>query len=703
MNFKDQNVRHLEAFVSGQGEVLQMITQGKPLADTLDRLIRWLEAQSEKEVLASVLLADEDATHLRHGAAPSLPAAYNAAIDGVTIGPGVGSCGTAAFTRQMVIVEDIASDPLWQDFRDLALSHQLRACWSTPLIGADKTIKGTFAIYYREPKKPDRDDLSMITLASQLALMAIEFQNAEEERGRRKELEKLSYQRVLESEQNFRNLVMKAPVGICILRGPLLIVETVNDTFLELVGKPRALFENRPYWSTMPEAERFYGPILARVLETGEPYIGRESEVTLVRNGKVEQVFVNFVYDPITEEDGTVKRVMLLAIEVSDQVRARKEIEKSEQQVRSLVESAPFPIGVYVGKEKIIELANQSIIDVWGKGQDVIGKRYTDILPELQNQQIFQQLDDVLETGRPFHAKNQQVDLVVDGSLRTFYFNYSFTPVFNSKGEVYAVMNTAADVTDLVLVQKQLEESERNLRNMIVQAPVAMCILRGPGHVVEIANERMFELWGRPGRELLGKPIFEGLPEAAGQGFESLLRQVYETGETFTAFGVPINLPRNEGVKTIYINFVYEAFREGGGAIKGVMAVATEVTDQVLATKKIEEAEERARLAIEAAELGTFEVNMDTSEMIISPRMAAIFNVPEQASRQDFIEAILPEDLPLRNEAYRTAEATGFLEYRSRVQWKDGSIHWVRVKGKVIHNEAGRRNRLVGVVQDITQ
>ncbi|HEY0060118.1 MAG TPA: PAS domain-containing protein, partial [Flavisolibacter sp.] len=536
-----------EAFIQEQGEVLQMITQGKPLPLILERLVRWIESQAADGLLASVLILDAEGKHLRHGAAPSLPSAYNTAIDGIVIGPRVGSCGTAAFTKQTVIVENILTDPLWEEFRELALTHNLQACWSTPLIGSDGAVKGTFAIYYPEPKKPSPDDLHMITLVSQIALMAIEFRNAEEERRKRAEKEQRNYQKVVESESNFRNLVMKAPVGICIVKAGSLIVETVNDAFLELVGKTRAEFENRPYWETLKEAEPIYGPVLNKVIETGVPHVAREAEVTLVRKGKAEVVYVSFVYDPIVENDGRVEKVMLLGIEVSDQVLARKEVEKSEQQVRSLVASAPFPIGVYEGKEMRIRLANQSIIDVWGKGPDVIGKLYTELLPELQNQKIFQQVDSVFETGKPFHAKNQRVDIEVEGQLKSFYFNYSFTPVFDSEGKVFAVMNTAADVTDLNEAHMRIEESEKNLRNIIIQAPVAMCILRGPDYVVDIANDRMFELWGRPGKELLGKPIFEGLPEAAGQGFEALLQKVYDTGETFSDFGVPINLPR-EGV-----------------------------------------------------------------------------------------------------------------------------------------------------------
>ena len=143
---------------------------------------------------------------------------------------------------------------------------------------------------------------------------------------------------------------MQAPVGICIVKGKEVIVETVNDNFLELVGKERSVFENRGYWETLKEAEPYYGPILERVMTTGIRHIGEEAEVTLVKNNQPGQYFVSFVYEPILEADGTVERVMILGIDVTLQAVSRKKSEESEQQVRSLVESAPFPIGVYTGK-----------------------------------------------------------------------------------------------------------------------------------------------------------------------------------------------------------------------------------------------------------------------------------------------------------------------------------------------------------------
>jgi PAS domain-containing protein len=122
-----------------------------------------------------------------------------------------------------------------------------------------------------------------------------------------------------------------------------------------------------------------------------------------------------------------------------------------------------------------------------------------------------------------------------------------------------------------------------------------MAILRGPSFVVEIANDRMYELWGRGKEKLLNKSIFEGLPEVKDQGYEELLNEVFTTGKNFSAQGIPVTLPRHGKIEIVYINLLYEAFREGDGAISGVMAVATDVTDQVLARMKVEESNQEFR------------------------------------------------------------------------------------------------------------
>ena len=164
----DENYRAL------QNRALELASEDWPLDETLDALILAVERHSPGGVIGSILLVDDDGAQLRHGAAPSLPDEYNAAIDGIAIGSGVGSCGTAAAERRPVYVADIESDPLWADFRDLALSHGLRACWSTPFLDNDQRVLGTFAMYYREPRQPAQADLELVELITRSASLIVQ-------------------------------------------------------------------------------------------------------------------------------------------------------------------------------------------------------------------------------------------------------------------------------------------------------------------------------------------------------------------------------------------------------------------------------------------------------------------------------------------------------------------------------------------------
>ncbi|NYD42738.1 SpoIIE family protein phosphatase [Nocardioides panaciterrulae] len=170
--------------LAAQLELLSGVVSGHQLGPALDALLRVVERVSTGGLLASVLLLSEDGRQLRHGAAPSLPDHYNEAIDGLRIGPSVGSCGTAAWRRRQVIVENIEADPLWADFRDLAVGAGLRACWSTPIFGGGGRLLGTFAMYYPAPSRPKAGDLALIDVLVRTVGMAIDRSRWDEERER---------------------------------------------------------------------------------------------------------------------------------------------------------------------------------------------------------------------------------------------------------------------------------------------------------------------------------------------------------------------------------------------------------------------------------------------------------------------------------------------------------------------------------------
>ena len=169
-----------DAFRAGQGQVLEMIAQGATLSDVLASLVTLIEAQSEG-MICSVLQLSEDGKHIRHGAAPRLPEIYVKAVNGAPIGPKNGSCGTAMYRGKPVIVTDMLTDPLWEDYRELAKLSGLRACWSTPIFTGQGKVLGSFAMYYRQPQAPTGSEARLTEVATRIAGIAIEHERAQHE------------------------------------------------------------------------------------------------------------------------------------------------------------------------------------------------------------------------------------------------------------------------------------------------------------------------------------------------------------------------------------------------------------------------------------------------------------------------------------------------------------------------------------------
>lgn len=170
--------RRNEALRIAHNKVLQLAIADAPLEATLAELIGMVESTSQTGVLGSILLLEPDGKHLRMGAAPSLPPAYSAIIDGTEIGDNRGSCGTAAYLAAAVFVCDIETDPLWAEFKHFPLKHGLRACWSTPIMTRGRKVLGTFAMYHREPREPTARDMMLVELVTQTAALVIDREQA---------------------------------------------------------------------------------------------------------------------------------------------------------------------------------------------------------------------------------------------------------------------------------------------------------------------------------------------------------------------------------------------------------------------------------------------------------------------------------------------------------------------------------------------
>lgn len=219
--------KQAETLLNTQIRILEEIAAGASLELVLSTITACCEAEAPG-MKASILLLNDNGTHIRHGAAPNLPAEYWKQIDGEPIGPQAGSCGTAAYRGEAVIVADIATDPLWTDYRDLALSHGLRACWSTPIFDSNQRVLGTFAMYYAHAGQPPLSDVRLVEMATSCASIAIV----------RHRNERLLHR----SEQRYLRLVDANIIGVLIAKTDGSISEA-NDRFLDMIGASRADLE----------------------------------------------------------------------------------------------------------------------------------------------------------------------------------------------------------------------------------------------------------------------------------------------------------------------------------------------------------------------------------------------------------------------------------------------------------------------------
>ena len=226
--FVDVTERRLAGELSAsRSRILEMIATDAPLRSTLDALIRIIEAESP-DLLGAILLLDHDGVHVRHGAAPSLPPEYCRAIDGEPIGPRAGSCGTAIYRREAVVVEDIETDPLWTDYRPIARVHGLRACWSTPIFDPKRNVLGTFALYVRAPARPTGRHNHLIEMATHTASIAIVKANGEQEQIR-------AQIALRNREAMFRSVFENAGIGMTVVSMDQQFMKS-NPAFARMLG-----------------------------------------------------------------------------------------------------------------------------------------------------------------------------------------------------------------------------------------------------------------------------------------------------------------------------------------------------------------------------------------------------------------------------------------------------------------------------------
>ncbi|MDB5319743.1 MAG: domain S-box protein [Phycisphaerales bacterium] len=436
-NYRDVTERKQDqTLLDGQKQILELIIQGEPLGDVLTVLCRYIEKLAQGEMLASVLLLDADGVHVRHGAAPSLPESYVRAIDGLAIGPSAGSCGTAAYRREPVYVSDIASDPLWAPYAKLAMSHGLRACWSSPILSSTGVVLGTFATYYRQPRRPTPRDLRTVDIVTRTLAIAIEQSRAEEA--------------LRESEERFRTLAKATNDAIWDWD---LGTNKVwwNEGVFTLFGYVLEQNETDPAWwleRVHPEDRAAVESFFYEVVH------GKDLSWTDEYRFRCDDGSYKDVYDRghvIRDDDGRALRMIGAMLDITAQKRAQEAVRESEQRWKNLTEALPQFVWT-ARPDGFMDYGSAQIEQYMGCAEsDLLGGAWLAMLHPDDRDRTQQAWQAAIEA----HQNEYEIEhrfRRYDGAYR--WFKTRGVAVPDSQGNGYKWFGTCTDIT----TDKRLEE-----------------------------------------------------------------------------------------------------------------------------------------------------------------------------------------------------------------------------------------------------
>jgi len=722
---RDRN--SVETLLIGENRVLEMIARGKPLAAILDAVCRLVEEMSGG-CLSSILLLDPDGNRLRHGAAPSLPTSYTEVIEGSAIGPCAGSCGTAAYRREPVIVSDINTDPLWADYRHLAFAHGLRACWSTPIFSSHGKVLGTFAIYTREPGRPTTQHQAIIEQMTHLTAVAIERTRTEAA--------------MQESEERFRRMADTIPEVIWFTALEPEKALYVSPSFERIWGLPVAeLYRNPRLWT-----ETIHPEDRARVTDTftrwiaGEEVSYHDVEYRILQpNGTTRWIHERGVLS--LNDQGKAYLASGISTDITERKLAEEVVRAAKARFEGVLEIAQDAI-ISVDSHQRIILFNQGAETVFGyTPAEVIGSPLGLLLPhrfeDVHRKHIeeFARSPDVARTmgqrrevsgrrkdGGEFPAEASISKLDLGGEL-------VFTVILRDiTGRKRAEQRLVAQhsVTQVLAEAATLEEATRK----ILQA-VCECLVWDLGELwrIDRAAEvlRCVEVWHK---ESLEAPQFKasshdrtfmpgiGLPGRVWSSREpAYIPDVVQDANfprapiaaregLHAAFGFPILL----GSEVVGVmDFFSQEIRQPDQDLLDMMATIGSQIGQFIERKRAEEELRRSEAYLAEAQrvslTGSFGWSVSSGELFWSKQTFCILGYDQgtKPTLEFVYQRVHPEDLALvRQKVDRASRKETDLDFEHRLLMPDGSVKYVHVVAHAVRDETDSLE-FVGAVSDITE
>ena len=437
--------------LAAEKRTLEMMANGATLAEVLNDLCASIDAHAPP-VASMVCLMDPDGKELLPGAGPHIPAALTAAITPWPIGPNRGSCGTAAFTKQRVIIPDISNDPRWPEkARDLALNHGFCAAWSEPLISSDGEVLGTFCLSYAEPRIPNNRDLELIQAAAHIALIAIELE-------RSRLALKNAVVEIRNSENKLRTIIDTIPGFVCTLSAAG-EVELVNRQVLEYFGKTMEELKN---WATSNVVHPDDLPCVVDSwkysIETGQPY---DLELRQRRADGVYRWFQSRAL-PTRDTEGRITGWYMLLTDIDDRKRAEDALRLNEHDLRLIVDSIPGFVSTAnaVGE---VELVNRQVLEYFGKTTEELKNWATsDALHPDDLPRLTEAYRHSIETGRPRDVETRSRG--ADGVYR--WFHLRSRPQLDAEGRVVRWYTLATDIDKRKRAEAELEKAFEEIKRL---------------------------------------------------------------------------------------------------------------------------------------------------------------------------------------------------------------------------------------------
>lgn len=474
---------------------------------------------------------------------------------------------------------------------------------------------------------------------------------------------------------------------------------------------------------TFAEIWQIVGPMFAGVMN-GDAVGSPNFMLPLERNGYVEECYFDFCYSPIKYDDGAVGGVLVTVIEITEKYKAfqsldaaKRELELSQAETKKERDSlkrffmqSPAGICILGGKELVFELVNPLYQQLF-PGRNLLGKPLLDAVPEIADQPIWNILQGVYNSGKTFEGHKVLIPLAKtdSGPIEDRYFDFIYQARFKYDNQVDGILVFVYEVTEMVHVQQRVEENEKRFRTLVEQAPVALLVNRGDDLIFDVINQPMIDMIGK-GDSVRGKAWYEAIPELVGQPIVDQLYHTYRTGEEWRGNEIPITLSKNEEPELRYFNLIYRPLIEDE-VITGLLQSAVDVTQQVNARKDLEQAKDTLNLAISAAELGTFDLDLKEGTLSWNDRCRTLFGISHHNPvnyEKDFLGGLHPDDrervIKVIDDVFDITVNNGDYDTEFRtVGVEDKKVRWIRAKGKAYFDENGQPVRFIGAALDISQ